>query len=263
MQIRLAERLTHESGIVSIGFDDRPYVPVEINGEGPFYLLLDTGATGPDITQRVAEALRLPISPVHPTFRRIDRLKIGAMEWRDYHLSVGHDRPPIRRLGHTHDGFIGSTMILDLAVTIDYGRAQLSLQADGISKAVTKTGHSGPLHVELRQRETYPYRYSVVDVLINDSGPYRFLLDTGAGRCNVSPELVADLDLAVSQVNGHDAVTLHSLSLYGWCASDVSAYVLDCSHVQVEGPLHGYLGHNFLSMLKVSLDYPQHRIHLE
>ncbi|HEX9706817.1 MAG TPA: retropepsin-like aspartic protease, partial [Steroidobacteraceae bacterium] len=48
----------------------RIWAPVSINGQGPFRLVLDTGASHSALTARVAEALGIPVDPSHSVMLR-------------------------------------------------------------------------------------------------------------------------------------------------------------------------------------------------
>jgi predicted aspartyl protease len=94
--------------------------------------------------------------------------------------------------------------------------------------------------------------------MVNARGPFRFLLDTGARSCLVSPILVDELGLSVTKSStGKDQVLggLDSVEVAGQVRHKVRGMVEDVSYVEVEGPLHGYIGHDFLRHFKVSLDY--------
>jgi len=47
---------------IDIEIDKNIYVPVSINGNGPYQFILDTGAVSPDVSPDVVEELKLDIS---------------------------------------------------------------------------------------------------------------------------------------------------------------------------------------------------------
>jgi clan AA aspartic protease (TIGR02281 family) len=103
-----------------------------------------------------------------------------------------------------------------------------------------------------------------VDVVVNDGRPARFLVDTGAFACLVSPRLAEALGITPGPgaravpmigIGGRTSgpmVTLQSIRVGDVEATDVVAVVHD-----VAGPGDGILGNTFLSRFTMTLD-PEH-----
>ena len=112
-------------------------VPVEINGEGPFQFILDTGATLTCLADSTAARLDLAERPaagvgvgVGGTGRlrlaRVDSLRIGAA--RAYDLPVCLlDLSQTRILGTAIDGLVGLNVLREFRVTLDFERNVLRL----------------------------------------------------------------------------------------------------------------------------------------
>ena len=235
---------------------DRPYVPVQVNGAGPHTFLLDTGALGLSLSADLAQALGLE-SDGWVTLRS---LAIGAATWNEVGAGTGDNAPLSAALGRRVDGILGSRFLAwaRLRVTIDYPGGTLSLkESDG-------SAESRPAGVPLRIAGDYP----LAPVCVQGAGPYLFLVDTGASRCMVSPEVAQSLGLpsGPAAVAGGVALdipcrrsTIPRLSVGDLSAADVEALVMDCSGVSDNAGVRvdGYLGHNLLSRFRLTLDYPR------
>jgi clan AA aspartic protease (TIGR02281 family) len=100
-----------------------------------------------------------------------------------------------------------------------------------------------------------------VDAVVNDGRPARFLVDTGAFACLVSPRLAEALGITPGPgaravpmigIGGRTSgpmVTLQSVRVGDVEASDVAAVIHD-----VAGPGDGILGNTFLSRFTMTLD---------
>lgn len=253
------------SGTVSIEFDNAPYVPVYVNGHGPLTHILDTGAVTSDVNVRFDRAFNLPVSTLHPSFRTLESFRIGQMEWTGYDIGLREEDRFVEQLGRSRDGFIGYDLLQDLVVEIDYLHCQLRLANQHSSEpnfSPSKPENTSVFFLEYEGHDRFPHRYTVVSVNINNQGPYRFLLDTGAGRCVVSPEIASQLGLSQEMRNGRMRTRLQSMEFCGIVKNEVFAYVMDCSFVGTDSPLHGFVGHNFLEDLSIILDYPKCEVSL-
>jgi predicted aspartyl protease len=109
-----------------------------------------------------------------------------------------------------------------------------------------------------------------VEVRVNDSGPYRFLLDTGASRSIVSETLARELGapvvaktevVTIAGADVRPVVRLASLSLAASRVEGVLAPVLpDARLPQLGRRLRGVLGQDFLSAFNYTLDYRRSRL---
>jgi predicted aspartyl protease len=110
----------------------------------------------------------------------------------------------------------------------------------------------------------------VVEVSVNGSGPYRFLLDTGTSRSIVSDALAGELGapvVAKSEVVTNAGsemrlvVSLASLSIAAARVEHVLAPVLPEARLQAIGTgVRGVLGQDFLSAFNYTLDYRHARL---
>jgi predicted aspartyl protease len=122
-------------------------VPVRINGQGPFPLVLDTGATLTCLDQQLTEELALEaasgmrgigggigsmgaIDLVH-----IDTLEVGSAASRDL-VACSIDLGSIGDLGIEVRGLLGLNFLKSFLVTIDFQRQTLRLDPAGREDAV-------------------------------------------------------------------------------------------------------------------------------
>ena len=114
----------------------------------------------------------------------------------------------------------------------------------------------------------------VVPVHVNGTGPYQFILDTGATLTCVDEKLADRLELPKpvgmigygATVGETGTVGLHrisTLSVGGATASRLTACALDLERMhQVGLEVDGLLGLNFLKSFKVSLDFERKTLSL-
>jgi predicted aspartyl protease len=106
-----------------------------------------------------------------------------------------------------------------------------------------------------------------VPVHVNGSGPYRFVLDTGATLTCVNSRVAAELELpeqrgmtgmgaGVASSGRMRLVRVDSLRVGGAAAAGLTACELDLAHVEALGiEIDGLLGLNFLREYRVTLDF--------
>jgi hypothetical protein len=105
----------------------------------------------------------------------------------------------------------------------------------------------------------------IVHVLVNDTGPYRFILDTGTSRSIVSDRLARELDaplVAKSEVvtnagsEVHVVARLAAIAIASTRVANVLSPVLPEARLGLLGAgVRGVLGQDFLSAFNYTLDY--------
>jgi predicted aspartyl protease len=115
-------------------------VPVHINGEGPFDLVLDTGATFTCVTDELAARLQLPEqggavgvgAGVHGAGRvrvvRYDSVRVGAAVVTDM-PGCALDLSALQAIGTEVDGLLGLNFLRSFDVRLDFQRNVLVLTA--------------------------------------------------------------------------------------------------------------------------------------
>jgi predicted aspartyl protease len=113
----------------------RLLAPVEINGQGPFHLVVNTGASGCAVTERVAKRLKLPIDDgltvlVHGVTAstrvrslRIESLSVGGKSIRAATLPIVADE------GDGAEGYLSLSALTRERVLLEITRNRLILSA--------------------------------------------------------------------------------------------------------------------------------------
>jgi predicted aspartyl protease len=110
----------------------RIWAPVLINGEGPFRLVLDTGASRSAILPRVAEALKLPIAVNSIQLRGVtgsaiaSSITVDTLEVGDLILQ-GTTMPIVEDVFGGADGVLGAEGLADKRIVIEFRRDRISI----------------------------------------------------------------------------------------------------------------------------------------
>lgn len=113
----------------------------------------------------------------------------------------------------------------------------------------------------------------VVPLQINDSGPYDFLVDTGAQISTVDPSLASELRLRVRGTTGiggagnygrHDFAYLDQMQTGSKSVTDILVAIQDLPQLKAADPhIRGILGDNFLEHFDLLIDNRQHILCLD
>jgi predicted aspartyl protease len=155
----------------------RVWVPVMINEQGPFRLVLDSGAVRSAVNPRVAEALRIPLNRSPPVLLRgvtgsaitptieVDNLSVGD-------LSVGPAVLPI-----VTDAFGGAEGLLGM-YGMENKRIYIDFRNDFINVSLSRNRQAGDGF------ETIPFVNNSLNLLVVNARvggtPVRAIIDTGA-----------------------------------------------------------------------------------
>lgn len=114
-------------------------VPVTINGQGPFNLVLDTGATFTCVDQKIVEQLKLPErggqlgigagirGSGQVRLVSIESLQVGTAKASDL-TACALDLQHMKEIGVEIQGLLGLNFLKSFRVTIDFDRKILQLQ---------------------------------------------------------------------------------------------------------------------------------------
>lgn len=189
-------------------------------------------------------------------------LSIGSIERQEVKFGVSDNTSVSKMLGRQVDGFLGNGFLQDYRVIINYPEQSLLLEGFGESKNMIRRSSQTPSTVPLQMKNYYP----LVSALVNQQGPYQFLLDTGASGCIVSPRIAEALKLergaasvlrgAVDAKEGY-ASLVSTLSIGSVGRQDLQVQVMDCAHVSgyTGTQVDGYIGHSFLKEFVVTMNY--------
>ena len=247
-------------------------IPVNINGQGPFSFVLDTGASTTTVGKRIAEKLGIETREGSRTEARgvgggipvqyADvEIGIGSLEFDKDEVYVLDFEAIFRGLG-SRDGAFGFTTLKHCTMSLSYNNEIFKL-------------HKGKSERDL---DWIPFEYLNdshligLPVHINGDGPYTFALDTGAGGTVMDPALAEKLGLDAQAVQGIarglggdvqlKMAKLDSLSVGDAKITDNQVVVLDSSKVSPKGKLieNGIIGYDFLKNFETVIDYPSKQI---
>ncbi len=162
---------TDEDGIGRIA------APVFINGQGPFRLILDTGANQSVITLRVAQAIGLVLTPESQLMLhgvtgslavpavRLDTLQTGDLIQRDLKVAV------LNSVMGGADGILGTQGFENVRVTVEFTKDRITIAR---SKGQRARSNEGTMRAKLRFG-----RLLVVDGYVGTI-QIKAVIDTGA-----------------------------------------------------------------------------------
>ena len=154
----------------------RIWAPVLINGQGPFRLVLDTGASSSAVTARVAEALRLPVYVGSVNLRGVtgsavsSSIKADTLEVGDL-LVKGTTMPIVADAFGGADGVLGAEGLADKRLVIEFHKDRIS-----IARSHREPAPPGYSTVPFKFNR---YRGMRVDVLVGSVKAIA-VIDTGA-----------------------------------------------------------------------------------
>jgi len=256
--------------------DNRVFVDVTLNGEGPFHFILDTGADGV-VSDHVAQRLGLKVADAGEDqgvgaakqrfgATRVARLRVGALELTDLPMAVTSLDTPDVFGRQAVDGVIGSEVFERRVVTQDYVHRTLTFRAPTQFRAPPRA-----IVLPITRPQQIPVVHASLDGIAGDFG-----VDTGArSALLLYGPFCADHRLAEKYHATLEGVT-------GWGIGGpvrsllARAQVLDLGGVSVHGPIvrlstqkagattssamAGLIGPDVLGQFDVTFDYARMRI---
>lgn len=255
-------------------------VPVEVNEQGPFDFILDTGAGTSLLSVELAEKLKVKVlgskqgqsagGAVTVSLAKVDSFSVGDARLPDVDVGIVDLRHIGATVGARIDGDLGYNVLKSFRVSIDYEKHQLRLD-DPRRLDVFNRGSQ----TEVPLRLASPAKPLIlVDVHANRKGPFQFAIDTGTSTTAITPELAKVLGVRGSPVGpgttagAQVAVTAGVLNLFmvgGAKIDNMPVVVADffgALSEAVGAKLDGIVGYNFLRNYKVLIDYPNERLSL-
>jgi predicted aspartyl protease len=256
-------------------------LPVEVNDEGPFEFILDTGAGTSLLSPELGQKLGIKIigskegksagGSVSVSLAKVDSLAVGSTKLNDVDVGLVDLSHIGRTVGAKIDGDLGYNVLKHFRITLDYRRNEIRFddpkrfELAGQSTALTKV----PMRLASPAKPLI-----LVDVFVNGRGPFQFAIDTGTSTTAITPELAQQLGVASSPIGAATtggaqvdvtAGVLRSLQVGGARINDTSVVVADffaMLSAAVGAKLDGLVGYNFLRNYKVALDYPNETLSL-
>jgi predicted aspartyl protease len=255
-------------------------LPVQVNGEGPFQFILDTGASISLLSPLLAQRLRVePNSSregqsaggrVAVSLAQVDFISLGDCRVSPLEVGIVDLSQVARTVGANIDGDLGYNFLRHFRLTIDYGAAELRIDDP---KRFDYFGDRSLTEVPIRLAA--PAKPLIlVDAFIDGRGPFQFAIDTGTSTSAISAEAAATLGLKGTPIGAGTtpgaqvqvtAASVRSLQVGGAKIDDVNVVIGSFLAMLSEAAgtrLDGIIGYNFLRNFKVTIDYPNQQMTL-
>jgi predicted aspartyl protease len=255
-------------------------VPVEVNEQGPFDFILDTGAGTSLLGIELADKLKVKVlgskqgqsagGAVSVSLAKVDSFAVGEARMGDIEVGIVDLKQIGAAVGAKIDGDLGYNFLKSFRVSIDYEKSQLRLDDPRRLDVFHRSGRT-----EVPLRLASPAKPLIlVEVRANRKGPFQFAIDTGTSTTAITPELAKKLGVKGSPIGpattagAHAAVTagmLESFMVGGAKIDRMPVVVADFFATLSEAvgaKLDGIVGYNFLRNYNVVIDYPNERLSL-
>jgi predicted aspartyl protease len=249
-------------------------LPVEVNGRGPYEFILDTGAGTTLLTPELARSLGVKSTgtkqgqtaggAVDVSLAVVDSLGVGDFKRTGIDVAILDLSRISQTVGAPIDGDLGYNFLRDFRLTIDFEAVELRFENP---KRCEYFG-PGPL-VELPMQLAHPAKPLIlIEVHLNDRGPFQFAVDTGTSTTTISPRVARELDLSTNPIGpvttagmaiSISAARLEALRVGPAMMRHLDVLVGDFLGMlsqAVGKQLDGIVGYNFLRNFRVTIDYP-------
>ncbi len=256
------------------------YIPVKINGAGPYSFVLDSGAGLTVVGSNVASDLKLPVTGELPavgmggvevgSFAEADSITVGDVVIRN--LVIGKiDLEGLNRFTSERvDGILGYDIFTRFVVRIDYYDSVLTIFLPDDSSAIADGCVLG-IEIEMN--------HPMITGVVNDSIQGRFRVDTGSmSYLDLNSEIVRKYDLVAQSRTepvelhlrgiGDETITslagrLASLKLCDFELTDIPCgFTLSDSGILAIESVDGNIGSGILSQFICTFDYSRNRLTL-
>jgi predicted aspartyl protease len=256
-------------------------LPVQVNGDGPFEFILDTGAGTSLLSSDLAKKLKIKIistkegqsagGKISVSLAKVDSLAVGQAKLDDVDVGIVDLTHIGNTIGTKIDGDVGYNFLKHFRITIDYHDCEIRLDEP---RRIQRLGRSSKAEVPMRLA-SLAKPLLLVDVHANGHGPFQFAIDTGTSTTAIAPELAQQLGLKSSPVGplttggaqvNVTAGTLESFKVGRAGVDDlvvVAADFFGTLSQAVGAKLDGIVGYNFLRNFRVVMDYPSEKFRLE
>jgi len=256
-------------------------LPVQVNGDGPFEFILDTGAGTSLLSSDLAKKLKIKIistkegqsagGKISVSLAKVDSLAVGQAKLDDVDVGIVDLTHIGNTIGTKIDGDVGYNFLKHFRITIDYHDCEIRLDEP---RRIQRLGRSSKAEVPMRLA-SLAKPLLLVDVHANGHGPFQFAIDTGTSTTAIAPELAQQLGLKSSPVGplttggaqvNVTAGTLESFKIGRAGVDDLVVVAADFFATlsqAVGAKLDGIVGYNFLRNFRVVMDYPSEKFRLE
>ncbi|MBE0636228.1 retropepsin-like domain-containing protein [Candidatus Bipolaricaulota bacterium] len=241
-------------------------IPMRINGQGPYWVSVDTGAGLTVVLPEVAEELGL--NKVGEETRRgvggpvtIDLVGVKSVEADGVDVSlakIGVGAFLKKLCGQSFQGNLGYDILQHGRLIADFSGERMEFQpcdaapAEGVRFRIASA--KKPL--------------VIVDTMVNGTGPYRFALDTGAMGTCIAPGLAEALGATRGQVvqvagvggamDAYFTTETMRFSIGDTCRGELSPFVIDIFDAiapDTGSVLSGIIGQDIMRQYIVTFDY--------
>jgi len=256
-------------------------LPVEVNGEGPFDFILDTGAGTSLLSSHLGHKLGVKIigskegqsagGAVAVSLAKVRSLAVGSVKLEDVDVGLVDLSHIGKAVGAQIDGDLGYNFLRHFRITLDYRANEIRFDDP---KRFEPVGRSAAV-TEVPMRLASPAKpLLLVDVQANGRGPFQFAIDTGTSTTAITPELAKELGVTSSPIGAATtggaqvdvtAGVLQSFQVGDARIDDSTVVVADFFAMLSNAlgvKLDGIVGYNFLRNYKVTLDYPNETLSL-
>jgi len=160
-------------------------LPVQVNGDGPFEFILDTGAGTSLLSSDLAKKLKIKIistkegqsagGKISVSLAKVDSLAVGQAKLDDVDVGIVDLTHIGNTIGTKIDGDIGYNFLKHFRITIDYHDCEIRLDEP---RRIQRLGRSSKAEVPMRLA-SLAKPLLLVDVHANGHGPFQFAIDTG------------------------------------------------------------------------------------
>ena len=256
-------------------------LPVQVNGDGPFEFILDTGAGTSLLSSDLAKKLKIKIistkegqsagGKISVSLAKVDSLAVGQAKLDDVDVGIVDLTHIGNTIGTKIDGDVGYNFLKHFRITIDYHDCEIRLDEP---RRIQRLGRSSKAEVPMRLA-SLAKPLLLVNVHANGHGPFHFAIDTGTSTTAIAPELAQQLGLKSSPVGplttggaqvNVTAGTLESFKIGRAGVDDLVVVAADFFATlsqAVGAKLDGIVGYNFLRNFRVVMDYPSEKFRLE
>ena len=256
-------------------------LPVQVNGDGPFEFILDTGAGTSLLSSDLAKKLKIKIistkegqsagGKISVSLAKVDSLAVGQAKLDDVDVGIVDLTHIGNTIGTKIDGDVGYNFLKHFRITIDYHDCEIRLDEP---RRIQRLGRSSKAEVPMRLA-SLAKPLLLVNVHANGHGPFQFAIDTGTSTTAIAPELAQQLGLKSSPVGplttggaqvNVTAGTLESFKVGRAGVDDLVVVAADFFATlsqAVGAKLDGIVGYNFLRNFRVVIDYPSEKFRLE
>ena len=252
----------------------RVWAPVYINGQGPFRLVLDTGATGSAVIQSVATRIGAPVTPgalrlVGATGSSIvsavhvDSIEVGDLWLGKRNLAIVED------VFGGAEGVLGADGFSDKRIVIDFKNDEISIRhsrgarvAAGFSRVPVKMrdGHLPMFDVKLAGVRTKAMLDTGAQATIGNNSLREALARKKRGGVT-SDVIGVTLDVQQGEIFNTPPVTIADVTIYGMRVTFGDIHIFDKWKLTDEPAL--LIGMDVIGLLEsLVIDYKRKELHL-